>query len=222
MNAKQRAALGAVPYVKDGMKLGLGTGSTVYYFIEEVGKLVADGMQLTCVSTSERTTAQAVALGIPVVDLNTVDRLDLVVDGADEIDPNRNGIKGGGGALFREKMVALAAETCIWIVDESKMVDALGDFPLPVEIVPFGYLHTVRAVEKLGYTGTIRMAGADCYVTDNGNYILDLNLPKGYDPYAVEDALRRVNGVVETGLFLDICDIVCVGAADEQSIEFSR
>lgn len=211
MNLKHEAAKKAIPYVKDGMKLGLGTGSTAYYFVEEVGKLVRNGYDLTCVSTSNRTTEQAISLGIKVVDVNEIDKLDLVVDGADEVDLNNNGVKGGGGALFREKIVANMADKCIWVVDKSKVVEKLGGFKLPVEIVTFGYAHTVKAINDKGYRGKLRIDNDKPYITDNNNYIYDLDMPIGYDPYKVYAELKEIVGVVEIGLFLDICDIVCVG-----------
>ncbi len=211
MNLKHEAAKKAIVYVEDGMKLGLGTGSTAYYFVEEVGKLVKKGYNLTCVSTSNRTTEQALGLGIKVVDVNEIERLDLVVDGADEVDVNKNGVKGGGGALFREKIVANMADKCIWVVDKSKMVDKLGGFKLPVEIVAFGHNHTINSINSLGYNGKLRKNDEKPYITDNNNYIYDLEMPMGYDPYKAYEELKKIVGVVEVGLFLDICDIVCVG-----------
>lgn len=211
MNLKHEAAKKAIVYVEDGMKLGLGTGSTAYYFVEEVGKLVKKGYNLTCVSTSNRTTEQALGLGIKVVDVNEIERLDLVVDGADEVDVNKNGVKGGGGALFREKIVANMADKCIWVVDKSKMVDKLGGFKLPVEIVAFGHNHTINSINSLGYNGKLRKNDEKPYITDNNNYIYDLEMPMGYDPYKTYEELKKIVGVVEVGLFLDICDIVCVG-----------
>lgn len=211
MNLKHEAAKKAIPYVEDGMKLGLGTGSTAYYFVEEVGKLVKSGYNLTCVSTSTVTTNQAKSLGINVVDVNELDRIDLVVDGADEVDLNNNGVKGGGGALFREKIVANMADKCIWVVDKSKIVKELGGFKLPVEIVTFGYAHTIKAINSLGYKGKIRISDKQPYLTDNNNYIYDLDMRMGYDPYKVYAELKSIVGVVEIGLFLDICDMVCIG-----------
>lgn len=211
MNLKKIAAQKAIKYVKDGMKLGLGTGSTIFYFIEEVGKLVEAGYDLTCVSTSNATTLQAKELGIKILDVNQLDSLDLVVDGADEIDQQKNCVKGGGGALFREKVVAQMAKEYVIIVDKSKVVKELGGFKLPVEIVKFGFEHTIKKINNLGYKGNVRTENEEVFITDNGNYIYDLTMPMGYDPYEVYDKLKAIVGVVEVGLFLDMCDVVCVG-----------
>lgn len=211
MNPKKEAALKAIELVTDGMCLGLGTGSTVYYFVEAVGKLVANGMKLTCVSTSNRTTEQAKELGISIVDIDDIEYLDLVVDGADEIDSDRNGIKGGGGALLREKMVALLAKKYCWIVNKEKLVEKLGAFPLPIEIVSFGKAQTIKRINELGYLGSIRMKDNKPFITDNGNLIYDLDTKKNFDAYKLNKELKSIVGVVETGLFVDMVDIIYVG-----------
>ena len=211
---KRKAALQALAYVKDGMKLGLGTGSTAAHFVELVGAKVKDGMKITCVPTSETTRAQAAALNIPLSTLDDYPALDLTVDGADELDEELRLIKGGGGALLREKIVAVASERVIIICDNSKRVETLGRFPLPIEVTPFGLAATRRLVIALagdcGCEGEVKLRTDGIgrpFVTDNGNHILDCAFGIIDDPEALEDALKLVPGVVESGLFLGIADI---------------
>jgi ribose 5-phosphate isomerase A len=177
---KRQAAEQALNYVEDGMKLGLGTGSTAARFVELLGAKVKAGLKVVCVPTSEATRAQAAALGIPLATLEQYPALDLTVDGADEIDDELRLIKGGGGALLREKIVAVASERVVIIADSSKRVDVLGRFPLPIEVVPFGLTATERLLAGVaadaGCEGEIKLrtgANGAPYVTDNGNYILD-------------------------------------------------
>lgn len=211
---KRQAAEQALGYVEDGMKLGLGTGSTAAKFVELLGAKVKAGLNVVCVPTSEATRAQAAALGIPLATLDQNPVLDLTVDGADEIDEELRLIKGGGGALLREKIVALASERVVIIADSSKRVDVLGRFPLPVEVVPFGLPATKRLVVQLaadvGCEGEIALrigAGGAPFVTDNGNHILDCSFGAIDDPEALDDALKLVPGVVESGLFLGVADV---------------
>jgi ribose 5-phosphate isomerase A len=189
------------------MKLGLGTGSTAWHFVDLLGARVAAGLDVICVPTSEKTHAQAVALGIPLSTLDTLVSLDLTVDGADEIDPALSLIKGGGGALLREKIVACASREMIVIADEAKAVQTLGRFPLPVEINRFGAGATKLAVEKAcDKPSQMRMAGREPFVTDGGHLILDLPMGMIADAKALEMALLAIPGVVETGLFIGICN----------------
>ena len=157
MDQKRIAGEKAAEYIKDGMTVGLGTGSTAYYMVEAVGRLVKAGMHLRAVPTSKATEAQALGVGIPLVSIDEVEGLDLAIDGVDQIDPAFNAIKGGGGALFREKVVASSAKEVIWIMDESKLVDAIGSFPLPVEILPYGYTHVLRQMEQAGLHPVLRV-----------------------------------------------------------------
>jgi ribose 5-phosphate isomerase A len=218
--AKKAAAAHAAGFVHDGMRLGLGTGSTAAFFVEEVGSLVRSGFKLLCVPTSERTHAQAKALGIPLTTLEETPELDLTVDGADEFDPALRLIKGGGGALLREKIVAAASTRMIVITDESKRVSMLGQFPLPVEVNRFGLEATRRAVVKAvglaGCAGIISLRktseGHD-FVTDGGHCILDCALGSIPDPERLMAALNSVPGVVETGLFIGLANAVIVAGA---------
>jgi ribose 5-phosphate isomerase A len=211
---KLQAAEQALGYVEDGMKLGLGSGSTAAKFVELLGAKVRNGLKVICVPTSEATRAQAAALGIPLTTLEETPALDLTIDGADEIDEELRLIKGGGGALLREKIVAVASDRLVVIADHTKLVEVLGRFPLPLEVVPFGLTATKRLVSKLaeesGCEGEIKLRlGADgkTFVTDNGNHILDCVFGAIDDPEALEDALKLVPGVVESGLFLGIADV---------------
>ncbi len=200
-------------FVKDGMVVGLGTGSTAYYAIRRVGELVAEGYDLTCVATSSQSEAQARALGIKVVDLDVAEKVDVTIDGADEVDPSMQLIKGLGGALLREKIVAAATVKEIIMVDESKIVSKLGTVaPLPVEVLPYGHLHTRLALERQGCKAVLRMAGGVPFVTDCGNYIYDCRFDGIDRPYFLEMAIDSIPGVVENGLFLNtayevlVCD----------------
>jgi ribose 5-phosphate isomerase A len=211
---KRQAAEQALEYVEDGMKLGLGTGSTAAKFVELLGGKVRTGLKIICVPTSEATRAQAAALGIPLTTLDETPSLDLTVDGADEIDEELRLIKGGGGALLREKIVAVASDRVVIIADNSKRVDVLGKFPLPLEVVPFGLLATERLIAKLaadnGCDGEIKLrigTNGKPFLTDNGNHILDCAFGSIDDPESLEDALKLVPGLVESGLFLGIADI---------------
>lgn len=212
MNQKKIAGEKAAEFIKDGMIIGLGTGSTAKYLIDKVGDMVVNrGLRIQAVATSKATEKQARELGIPLLDINEVDAIDLVIDGVDEIDKNFNATKGGGGALFREKMVADLAKEVIWIMDESKLVDNLGKFPLPVEILPYGYKVIFRKLEEYGYHPVMRLKDNDLFVTDNGNYIVDLHLGV---PVDIEDVKQKVNsivGVLETGQFLKMCNRIIVG-----------
>lgn len=218
MNKKQNAALKAAEYIENNMIVGLGTGSTAYYLVERVGELVKSGFNLKCVATSKRTEEQAKALKIPVFDLDEVDHIDLAIDGVDEINPSFNAIKGGGGALLREKIVAGYAEKVIWIMDESKLVSALGKFPLPVEIIKYGHKHLLRKMAELGFNPVLRMADGKPFLTDNNNYIVDLHLGENFNIAKVKATLENLNGVVETGLFLNMCDLIAVGYETDAKI----
>jgi ribose 5-phosphate isomerase A len=208
---KRQAAGRALEFVQGGMKLGLGTGSTAKHFVELLGMRVRAGLKIIGVPTSEATRTQAERLGIPLTTLDDIDRLDLTVDGADEIDPSLNLIKGGGGALLREKIVAAASDRMIVIADESKWVDALGRFPLPVEIIPFGLAATRRAIAgafaQAGVSGqmVVRM-GKDghVFVTDGGHWIIDAHLGRISDPPRLAGLLSAIPGVVEHGLFVGL------------------
>jgi ribose 5-phosphate isomerase A len=211
---KRQAAAKAIQLVRPGMRLGLGTGSTAEKFVALLGERVAAGLDVVCVATSERTAMQARELGIRLSTLDDTPYLDLTVDGADELDGRLNMIKGGGGALLREKIVATASERVVVIADASKRVETLGAFPLPVEVVRFGLSATRNLIEMLagdaGCRGHIRVrTGQDGqpFVTDGGNYILDCAFGRIERAELLDEALKAIPGVVENGLFLGIADI---------------
>ena len=220
--AKRAAAHRAVDFVKDGMKIGLGTGSTAAFMLDRLAERIrAEGLRVTGVSTSSRTAEQARALGIPLTTLEEVRRLDLTIDGADEVDADLRLIKGGGGALLLEKIVATASDQMIVIADAAKIVATLGAFPLPVEVVPFGWQTSQSLINELltgldvmGHDVALRMAGDVPFITDQQNYILDLHLKRIGNPGQLAMVLNQIPGVVENGLFIDICDILIVGHGD--------
>jgi ribose 5-phosphate isomerase A len=208
---KRQAAARALDHVHDGMKLGLGTGSTARHFVELLGERVRSGLKVVGVPTSEATRADAERCGVALGSLDDIERLDLTVDGADEIDPQLNLIKGGGGALLREKIVAAASDRMIVIADESKWVGALGRFPLPIEVVPFGLAATRRAIGDVvaacGLSGRLVVrAGQDghAFVTDGGHWIVDAHLGMIPDAPALAASLASLPGVVEHGLFIGL------------------
>lgn len=212
MDQKRIAGEKAADYIKNGMILGLGTGSTAYYMIKRVGELVQSGMDLKAVATSKRTENLAKELHIPLVEIDEVNRIDLAIDGVDEIDSKFNAIKGGGGALFREKIVANLAKEVIWIMDESKLVDNIGNFPLPVEVLPYGHTHVIKKLQDYSLNPVIRMRSDNFFITDNGNYIIDLHIGK---PMNINDVYNKANsipGILEIGLFINMCTriITCI------------
>jgi ribose 5-phosphate isomerase A len=211
---KRAAAEKALELVRDGMLLGLGSGSTVRYFTVGVGRLVAEGMKVRGVPTSRETAELAAECGIPII-TELVGEIDLAVDGADEVDPALNLIKGRGGALFREKIVAAASKRLVVIVDESKMVKQLGEGVLPVEVLPFLWRTTADRLLTLGASLVVRGGEEAPFTTDNGNLILDLTFDGGIkDPAKLAIAIKVMTGVVEHGLFVGMTDTVIVAGAD--------
>lgn len=208
---KQLAAEYAANYIEDGMIVGLGTGSTVAFLLNRLSQRIKGGLNITAVSSSSSTTKSATALGIKILKLSEVDEIDLTIDGADEVDENLNGIKGGGGALLFEKIIASHSSKNIWIVDSSKLVKTLGKFPLPVEVVQFGSEHLFKLFENEGYRPTFRTKGSGRLLTDNSNYIIDLRVDKIENPEELDIRLKKYPGVVETGLFYNIADLVLAG-----------
>ncbi|HUV32876.1 MAG TPA: ribose-5-phosphate isomerase RpiA [Devosiaceae bacterium] len=219
---KRAAAARALEFVEDGMKLGLGTGSTAKWFVDLLAeRMRAERLRITGVPTSSRTEAQARALGIPLMTLDQAGWLDLTIDGADEFDADLNLIKGGGGALLQEKIVASASDRMIVITDPSKEVPALGAFPLPVEVVRFGFGATMRLIAQLlerhdaaNRTMQLRDTNDTPYITDEGHYIVDLALGRIGDPARLNIELNTIPGVVETGLFCGIASVIVVGESD--------
>lgn len=220
--AKFVCAKHAAGLVESGMRVGLGTGSTAAWLVKCLGEMVRDeGLRIQGVPTSTRTAELARNVGIDVISLDEAKWLDLTIDGADEFDGELNLIKGGGGALLQEKIVATASDRMVVITDASKEVETLGAFPLPLEVIPFGWQTTKALVEEMldsldvmGRTTSLRMNGAAPLFTDEGNHILDLHLNRIGNVRQLAMVLNQIPGVVENGLFVDICDTVVVGYGD--------
>ncbi|MEM9476679.1 MAG: ribose-5-phosphate isomerase RpiA [Pseudomonadota bacterium] len=220
--AKFVAAKRSCDYVESGMRVGLGTGSTAAWLVRCLGEMVRDdGLDIVGVPTSSRTAQLARDAGIRISTLDDVKWLDVTIDGADEFDSELNLIKGGGGALLQEKIVATASDQMIVIADLTKRVDTLGAFPLPVEVVPLGWQttkalleETLSSLDVLGDTSNLRMNGDTPYVTDEGNYILDLHLGRIGNARQFGIVINQIPGIVENGLFIDICDVAIVGHGD--------
>ena len=214
---KINAAREALSYVEDGMKLGLGTGSTVDEFLILLSEEIKNGLNICGVVTSEKTKNLSNKLSIPLTTLEKVNKLDLTIDGADEIDNDLSLIKGGGGALLREKIIAFSSNELLIIADESKLVDKLGDFKLPVEVSPYEHdvtsLRIMDKLNKIGYKGSIslRKDNQNIFITDGGNYIYDLSIGLISEPNIVENILNLIPGVFENGLFINLTKKVIIG-----------
>lgn len=226
---KVKAAEAALAYVEDGMRLGIGTGSTAEEFVRLLAEKVHNGLRVEGVPTSERTARLCVELGIPLKSLDELPELDLTIDGADEVDANLTLVKGGGGALLREKIVAAASTRMIVIADETKLVDTLGKFPLPIEINPFGQEATRIAIEKaakkLGLSGELklRMSGDDVFMTDGGHHIFDASFGRIPDAEALAGELNSIPGVVEHGLFIHMASLAIIaGPAGARTLEAKK
>ena len=202
MDAKQVAAEKAVGEIRDGMIVGLGTGSTVYWAIQKIGERVSEGLQIKAIATSLRSEELAKQLNIPIISAAGIDVIDIDIDGADEIDKKGNLIKGGGGALLREKIIASNSKKFIVVADESKIKERLGQFPLPVEIAPFAFELTLNKLKALGCDAVIRKVDNENFITDNGNLIADCKFNLIDDAESLNEKLHLIAGVVETGLFL--------------------
>ena len=210
---KKMAAEKAVEHVDNGMVIGLGTGSTVKYAIKKLGEMVNTGLKIEGIPTSLRTKKLATEYDIPLVDLNDYTEIDLTIDGADEVDSHLNLIKGGGGALTREKIIAYHSKKEIIVIDEAKVVKKLGiDSPVPVEVTKYGWNATKKTLEELGCTAELRTIMDEVYITDNSNYILDCDFGKINEPEALEKEINSIPGVIENGLFIDLVDEVIVGS----------
>lgn len=212
MNSKKIAGEKAVDYINEGMVVGLGTGSTVYHTILKLSEKVKEGLNIKAVATSSSTAHLAKELGITIIPFDQVDAIDLTIDGADEVDHLLNGIKGGGGALLYEKLVATSSKKVIWVVDESKIVKLLGKFPLAVEVVPFAYHQVMNKLDELKLNPIVRKKDNENYITDGQHYIIDLFIQKIEDPYRLEKLLKSIPGVIDTGLFLNIVDTIIIGS----------
>jgi ribose 5-phosphate isomerase A len=214
-DTKKRAAERAIEFVEDGHIVGLGTGSTTRFAIEGLARRVAEGLKITGVPTSIATERMAKELGITLTSLNDAGSIDITIDGADSVDPRFNMIKGGGGALTREKLVALASRRRVIIIDDSKLVDQLGiTWAVPVEVLPFAWRLTSERLSRLGCKPHLRQKGEARFETDNGNYILDCNFGAIADPASLESQIKLVPGVVENGLFIGIADLLVIAFRD--------
>lgn len=214
--AKKAAGDAAAGLIEKGMVVGLGTGSTSAFFIEALGKRCREGLDILAVATSQQSARQAQHLGIPLQEPNDTISIDITVDGADQIDHKKNMIKGGGGALLREKLLAISSNEMIVIVDETKLVDHLGNYPVPVEIVPFLFKNTVQRLDDQGYQGELRLDRNDqLFITDNGNLIFDIQFPHPIlDIQKEHERLKKITGVIETGFFFDLAKRVIIGYED--------
>jgi ribose 5-phosphate isomerase A len=220
---KKNAGHYAADLVKNGMRFGLGTGTTVYWLIQELATRVKQGLEIRAVPTSQQTVKLATEAGIPLTDLNEVDSLSLAIDGADEIDPYGQLIKGGGGALLQEKIVASAAERLVIIADQSKLVPRLGQFPLPVEVIPFGYKQVRKRILDSGLCREVKLRekNGQPFITDHQHYILDCRFDTIEHPLFLNAALENMAGVVETGLFINMAAQAIIGY-DDGKIEMIR
>lgn len=216
MQAKKNAAVFAAGMVSQGMSIGLGSGTTVFWLIRELAERVNDGLQITVVATSKETANLAKAAGIRLADLNEVEKLPLTIDGADEIDPKGQLIKGGGGALLQEKMVAAASAKLVIIADDSKLVNQLGKFALPIEVIPSGYKRVEQRILQMGVckNAMLRKKDRNIFITDHQHYILDCDCEKIPDPSSLNILLHLIPGVVETGLFIDMASQAVIGHED--------
>lgn len=215
---KKAAAERAVDFVKDGMTVGLGSGSTVFFAVKKIGELVRAGLNIKAVSTSDATTQLAQSEGIKLISIDDAGEIDLTIDGADEADSSFNGIKGGGGALLFEKIVALSSKKNIWIVDSAKLVETLGKYPLPVEVIPFGYKRVFKIIDEIKLNPVIRKKNDELYFTDSGNLIFDLHIGEIKDPVSLNEKIKLINGIVETGLFINIADTIVVGRSNSSEV----
>lgn len=220
MEAKRIAAERAVDYIEDNMVVGLGTGSTAYWAIKKLGLKVQEGLNIQAIATSKDSEELAKELGINLTSFSGVDEIDITIDGADEVDLEYNLIKGGGGALLREKIVAASSKQFIVVVDESKMVRHLGEFPLPVEIVRFGYEKTIKNLSNLGCKPHLRELNNKVYLTDNGNYIIDCHFRKIEDSKNLNTKINLIPGVIDNGLFVNMASRIIVGYQNGTIEEF--
>jgi len=218
---KQVAAREAVKFIKDNDIVGLGTGSTAYFAILEIGEMVKNGLLIKGVPTSEHTASLARSLGIGLLDMNEVEEIDITIDGADEFNPDLQLIKGGGGALFREKIVASLTKKEIIITDTAKKVEKLGKFKVPVEVVPLALNYVLKELGRLNGTGIMRLNNGSPFITDNHNYIVDADFGLIDDPVCLSENLNQIDGILAHGLFVNLASLVIVGDGDK-AVTYTR
>lgn len=211
---KKAAGEKAIEFIEEGMVVGLGSGSTVYWALKKLGELIEQGLNIKGIPTSLQTEEWAKEFKIPLTGFSDIQFIDIAIDGADEIDPDFNMVKGGGGALVREKIIDAHAKKLIIVADESKMVDELGGFSLPVEVLPFGWQLTADKIAEFGVKPVLREKGGSVFISDNGNYILDCAFKSIPNPEQLHKNLKQLLGVVETGLFIGMADVVILAGAD--------
>jgi len=214
MEAKRIAAETAVEYLEDGMVVGLGSGTTAYWAIQKMGERVRTGLKIKAIASSKKSENLAKEQGIELILFSELEFIDITIDGADEVDPDMNLIKGGGGSLLREKIIAAASKRLIIIVDESKLVERLGRFALPVEVIPFGSEITLKTLHNMDCTPKLRLFENNPYLTDNGNYIVDCDFGLINHPEDLHNRIKLLLGVVETGLFIHMAKQVIIGCKD--------
>ncbi|MGY4688618.1 ribose 5-phosphate isomerase A [Salibacterium sp. K-3] len=215
---KEAAGRRAVDFIEDGMTIGLGSGSTVYWMLKELSLRIKDGLRVQGIPSSTRTETWAQEWDIPLTGFHDTQTLDITIDGADEIDPGLQLLKGGGGSLVREKIVHHASKQVIIIADSGKLFSRLGTVPLPVEVVPFGWERTAARAGDLGCSPQLRHTNGGVFISDNGNYILDCTFPGIQEPAVLHDQLKAITGVVDTGLFPDTADFAIIGTDNITSI----
>ena len=215
ISEKQRAGEAATEFLKNGMTVGLGTGSTTKFAVKKIGELIKNGLSIRGIPTSEVTRVLAEEEGIPLTDFTESNQIDVTIDGADEIDKNLNMIKGGGAALLREKIVASASKEVIIVVSSNKFVEKLGKFPLPVEVTPFGWEVTFNALERIGGNPELRLNNGQPLITDNGNFVIDCKFHEISDSKKLEQHLNIIPGVVENGLFVGLCSKMILVEAEK-------
>lgn len=215
---KELAAKEAVKFVENNQIVGLGTGSTAYYIVKEIGEMIKNGLKIRAVPTSDKTAELAQSLNIPLIDINDTDHIDVTIDGADEFTENLVLIKGGGGALLREKIVASMTKHEVIITDSTKKVDQLGKFPLPVEVIPFALNYVSRKLDEMQGKPKLRIKENKPFITDQGNYILDTDFALIADPALLAHTLDKIVGIVCHGLFVNLASQVIMGVGESNSI----
>jgi len=215
---KNVAAEKALDFIESGMIVGLGSGTTFRIFLHKLAKRINEGLKIKTVATSDETASLANSLGIKVTDFSKIDTIDVTIDGADEVDAELNGIKGGGGAHLYEKIIASASLKNVWMINSEKFVKRLGKFSLPVEVVPFGAEHTFKKLKEMDLHPNFRMNSDKKYITDGKHFIIDVDISKKENMDELDKQLKSIAGVIETGLFLNLCSVAIIGRGDKSDV----